>query len=252
MDEAPLPLQGEVVLVTGGNRGIGRAIVREFAAGGATVVATATTDQGASAISQRLREANQAGAGMVMNINDAGSVLATVAAIGETFGQVSILVNNAGITRDGLLMSMKESQWLESIDTNLTGLYRVTKACLRDMVKARKGRIINLSSVVGVLGNAGQANYAAAKAGIIGFTRALAREVASRNITVNAVAPGFIETDMTRALGDKQRSAMLENIPLGRFGSVEEVAGLIRYLASPGAGYITGQTIHINGGMYLG
>lgn len=245
------PLVNELALVTGSSRGIGRAIALDLAERGATVIGTATTEQGAAGISEYLRESGFSGVGEVMDVTDQESVAETVAAVNEKYGAVSILINNAGITRDGLLMAMKEPQWQDVIETNLSGMYRVTKACLRGMSKARKGRVINISSVVGALGNAGQSNYAAAKAGMIGFTKSLAREVASRNITVNAVAPGFIETDMTRQLDENQRQAMLENIPLARFGSVEEVAGLVGYLVSPQAAYITGQTIHLNGGMYM-
>lgn len=245
------PLVNELALVTGSSRGIGRAIALDLAERGATVIGTATTEQGAAGISEYLREADFSGVGEVMDVTDQESVAETVAAVNEKYGAVSILINNAGITLDGLLMAMKEPQWQDVIETNLSGMYRVTKACLRGMSKARKGRVINISSVVGAIGNAGQSNYAAAKAGMIGFTKSLAREVASRNITVNAVAPGFIETDMTRHLDENQRQAMLENIPLARFGSVEEVAGLVGYLVSPQAAYITGQTIHLNGGMYM-
>ena len=245
-------LGGEIALVTGGSRGIGRAIARELAARGATVVATATSESGAVAIRDHFADTGLPVTAQIMDVRLESSVNAVQQSVAEDLGAVSILVNNAGVTGDGLLLSMKEQQWQAVIDVNLSGMYRVSRAFLRGMVKARRGRVINISSVVGAAGNAGQSNYAAAKAGMIGFTRALAQEVASRSITVNAVAPGFVETDMTRQLDEKQHLSMLEKIPLGRFGQVDEVAGLVAYLASPAAGYITGQTIHINGGMYMG
>ncbi|RLA09696.1 MAG: 3-oxoacyl-ACP reductase [Gammaproteobacteria bacterium] len=244
-------LNGQTAIVTGASRGIGKAVAMQLGRAGATVIGTATSDQGAAGISEDFKAAGIAGLGKVLNIGDAESVAEFAAAVGDEFDAVTILVNNAGITRDGLLMVMKEPQWEEVIDTNLGGTYRVTKAFLRGMIKARQGRIINLSSVVASMGNAGQVNYAAAKAGLGGLTRSLAREVASRNITVNAVAPGFIETDMTNALGEEQRADLASEIPLGRLGKADDVAGLVAYLASPAAGYITGQTIHVNGGMYL-
>jgi len=244
-------LEGQVAVVTGASRGIGQAIATQLGRAGATVVGTATSEQGADAVAGHLKAEGLMGAGLVLNIGDAESVTQFAKTVGEQFDAVTILVNNAGLTRDGLMMSMKEPQWDEVIDTNLSGTYRVTKAFLRGMIKARQGRIINLSSVVASMGNAGQVNYAAAKAGMGGMTRSLAREVASRNITVNAIAPGFIETDMTRALGEEQRENLAKEIPLGRLGQAEDIASLVGYLASPAAGYITGQTIHVNGGMYL-
>jgi len=242
---------GQIAVVTGASRGIGRAIATELGLAGATVVGTATSQEGAAAVSEYFESAGIDGVGMVLNIGDADSVAEFAASVGDQYEAVTILVNNAGVTRDGLMMAMKEGQWDEVINTNLSGTYRVTKAFLRGMIKARQGRIINLSSVVASMGNAGQVNYAAAKAGLGGMTRSLAREVASRNITVNAVAPGFIETDMTNSLGDDQRESLASEIPLGRLGKAEDVAGLVAYLASPAAGYVTGQTIHVNGGMYL-
>ncbi len=244
-------LEGEFALVTGATRGIGRAIALALGAQGATVVGTATTPGGAERIGAALREAGFSGDGLVMNVTDQGSVDAALGAMSETFGAPSILVNNAGITRDNLLMRMKDAEWDQIIDTNLTSVYRLSKACLRTMSKARKGRIINISSVVAMSGNAGQANYAAAKAGMIGFTKSLAREVGSRGITVNCVAPGFIDTDMTRALNEQQRQALLATIPLGRLGQPEEIASVVAFLASPAAAYVTGETIQVNGGMYM-
>jgi 3-oxoacyl-[acyl-carrier protein] reductase len=244
-------LEGEFALVTGASRGIGRAIALALGAQGATVVGTATTPEGAERIGAALRDAGVTGDGLVMNVTDQGSVDAALGAMAETFGAPSILVNNAGITRDNLLMRMKDAEWDQIIDTNLTSVYRLSKACLRTMSKARKGRIINISSVVAMSGNAGQANYAAAKAGMIGFTKSLAREVGSRGITVNCVAPGFIDTDMTRALNDQQRQALLGTIPLGRLGQPEEIASVVAFLASPAAAYVTGETIQVNGGMYM-
>jgi 3-oxoacyl-[acyl-carrier protein] reductase len=214
-------------------------------------VGTATTEAGAEAIGRRLAEAGLRGKGMVLNVTDPASVEQVVASIAGELGPVSILVNNAGITRDNLLMRMKEEEWSAILETNLTSVYRLCKACLRGMTKARKGRIINIASVVGASGNAGQTNYAAAKAGMIGFTKSLAREVGSRGITVNAVAPGFIDTDMTRALDEEQRSALLASIPLGRLGSPAEIGSVVAFLASPAAAYITGETLHVNGGMYM-
>ncbi|MDF1817665.1 MAG: 3-oxoacyl-ACP reductase FabG [Immundisolibacteraceae bacterium] len=244
-------LEGQVAVVTGASRGIGQAIATQLGRAGATVVGTATSEQGADVVAGHLKAEGLMGAGLVLNIGDVESVTQFAKTVGEQFDAVTILVNNAGLTRDGLMMSMKEPQWDEVIDTNLSGTYRVTKAFLRGMIKARQGRIINLSSVVASMGNAGQVNYAAAKAGMGGMTRSLAREVASRNITVNAIAPGFIETDMTRALAEEQRQNLAKEIPLGRLGQAEDIASLVGYLASPAAGYITGQTIHVNGGMYL-
>ncbi len=244
-------LENEIALVTGASRGIGAAIAQALAEQGATVVGTATTEAGAEAIGRRLAEAGLRGKGMVLNVTDPASVEQVVASIAGELGPVSILVNNAGITRDNLLMRMKEEEWSAILETNLTSVYRLCKACLRGMTKARKGRIINIASVVGASGNAGQTNYAAAKAGMIGFTKSLAREVGSRGITVNAVAPGFIDTDMTRALDEEQRSALLASIPLGRLGSPAEIGSVVAFLASPAAAYITGETLHVNGGMYM-
>lgn len=244
-------LEGEIALVTGASRGIGRAIALALGRAGARVAGTATSAPGAQGIEQALAQAGCPGLGLVLDVRDPASVEAAVARVGETLGAPTILVNNAGITRDTLLMRMKDADWDAIIDTNLSSAYRLCKACLRGMTKARKGRIINISSVVAAMGNAGQTNYAAAKAGMIGFTKSLAREVGSRGITVNCVAPGFIDTDMTRALDEAQRTALLTAIPLGRLGAPEEVAAAVSFLASPQAGYITGETIHVNGGMHM-
>ncbi len=246
-----MTLKGEIALVTGASRGIGQAIARELGALGATVIGTATSEAGAEAIGADLAAAGHSGRGMRLDVTDPDSVQAVVSAIGEAFGPVTILVNNAGITRDNLLMRMKDEEWAAVLDTDLSSVYRVSKACLRGMMKQRKGRIINISSVVGTMGNAGQTNYAAAKAGMGGFARSLAREVGSRGITVNTVAPGFIDTDMTRALPEAQREALLAQIPLGRLGDPVEVARVVAFLASPAAAYITGETIHVNGGMFM-
>lgn len=245
-------LEGEVALVTGASRGIGQAIALALGKMGATVVGTATSDKGADAISAYFAEQGIKGQGMSLNVTDADSVAQVMSAMTESFGAPSILINNAGITRDNLLMRMKEEEWNDIIDTNLTSVYRLSKACLRAMTKARKGRIISISSVVGASGNAGQTNYSAAKAGLLGFTKSLAREVGARGITVNAVAPGFIDTDMTRALPDAQREALMTGIPLKRLGLPEEIAAAVAFLASPGAAYISGETLHVNGGMYMG
>jgi 3-oxoacyl-[acyl-carrier protein] reductase len=244
-------LDGEIALVTGASRGIGQAIALELARAGATVIGTATSDAGAQRIGDELAAAGLNGAGMVFNAADREGTVALVDAIKTAHGAVSILVNNAGITRDNLLLLLKDDDWDAVLDTNLGAAFRLARACARGMTRARRGRIINIGSVVGAMGNAGQVNYAAAKAGLAGFTRALARELASRSITVNTVAPGFIDTDMTAALTEDQRTALLQSVPLGRFGDAGEVAALVAYLASPQAGYITGQTLHINGGMYL-
>ena len=244
-------LENEIAFVTGASRGIGQAIAMELAAQGATVVGTATSEKGAAAITAYLQQHNAKGLGMVLDVTDQASVEKVVTDIEAQFGTVSILVNNAGITRDNLLMRMKEEEWDSIIQTNLTSLFRVTKACLRAMMKARRGRIISIASVVGVSGNAGQANYAAAKAGVIGFTKSLAREVGTRGITANVVAPGFIDTDMTRELPEAQKQALLNQIPLNRLGKPEEIANAVAFLASPGAAYITGETLHVNGGMYM-
>lgn len=244
-----LPLSGEIALVTGASRGIGAAIAEELAAQGATVIGTATTQAGADAIGERL-SARQ-GQGRVLDVADPASVEAVLEAIAKEVGGISILVNNAGITRDNLLMRMKEEDWQAILDTNLTSVYRTSKAVMRSMMKARKGRIINIASVIGVTGNAGQANYAAAKAGIIAFSKSLAREIGSRGVTVNVVAPGFIDTDMTRALPDDAKEGMLGQIALGRLGAPEDIARAVSFLAGPSASYITGETLHVNGGMYM-
>ena len=244
-------LSGEIALVTGASRGIGQAIARELGQRGATVIGTATTDAGAAAITQDLRERGIQGRGLRLDVTDPASVEATLKAVTQEFGPPSILVNNAGVTRDNLLLRMKEDEWAVILDTDLTSVYRLSKAVLRGMMKAQRGRIINITSVVGVTGSAGQANYAAAKAGVIGFTKSLAREVGSRNITVNAVAPGLIDTDMTRALPDAQRQAVIATIPLQRPGEPHDVAAAVAFLASPDAVYITGETLHVNGGMYM-
>jgi 3-oxoacyl-[acyl-carrier protein] reductase len=244
-------LEGQVALVTGASRGIGQAIALALGQAGASVIGTATSDKGAQAIGDYLAAANVKGSGMRLNVTDATEVEAVIAAISTQFGDVGILVNNAGITRDNLLMRMKDEEWDDILATNLTSVFRLSRAVLRAMMKARSGRIISIASVVGAMGNAGQTNYSAAKAGIMGFTKSLAREVGSRNITVNCVAPGFIDTDMTRALPDAQRQALLSHIPLGRLGSVEDIAQAVAFLASPAAGYISGTTLHVNGGMYM-
>jgi len=245
-------LKGKVALVTGASRGIGKGIALALGAAGATVAGTATTASGAEGITKDLAAAGITGQGYAMDVNDAAQIDAVLTAIQQQWGEVAILVNNAGITRDNLLMRMKDEEWDSILSTNLTSVYRMSKAVVRSMMKARTGRIINVTSVVGAMGNAGQANYAAAKAGAEGFTKALAREVGSRNITVNCVAPGFIDTDMTRALAEAQRTALVGQIPLGRLGVVEDVAGAVVYLASDTASYVTGCTLHVNGGMYMG
>lgn len=244
-------VSGQVALVTGASRGIGKAIALSLAQAGAYVVGTATSDSGAEQISAYLAAAGVAGEGRKLDVRDAEAVNALVDAVSAEKGTITILVNNAGITRDNLLMRMKDDEWDDIINTNLSSVYRVSKACLRGMMKARTGRIINIASVVGSMGNAGQTNYAAAKAGIMGFTRSLAREVGSRNITVNTVAPGFIDTDMTRALSEDQRAQLVKEIPLGRMGEADDIAATTLFLASPSAGYISGQTLHVNGGMYM-
>ena len=244
-------LQGQIALVTGASRGIGQAIALELGRQGAQVIGTATSSDGAEKISQVLKENNLAGRGIVLDVNSTESIAAALSDLEKSGVTPTILVNNAGITRDNLLLRMTEEEWDTILDTNLKSVYRMSKVCLRAMTKARWGRIISISSVVGAMGNAGQVNYAAAKAGLIGFTKALAREVGSRNITVNAVAPGFIDTDMTRALPDAQKEALLKQIPLGRLGRAEEIAQAVAFLASPQAGYITGTTLHVNGGMYM-
>jgi 3-oxoacyl-[acyl-carrier protein] reductase len=243
--------QHKVALVTGASRGIGKAIAEHLAAAGCTVVGTATSAAGADNISAYLAAAGNAGCGMTLNVSDNESVSAVIAAIAEKYGAPLVLVNNAGITRDNILMRMKTDEWGDVIETNLTSLYRVSKACLRGMTKARWGRIVNITSVVGSMGNMGQANYAATKAGAEGFSRALARELGSRSITVNCVAPGFIDTDMTRELSEEQRAIMLSQIPLARLGAADEIAALVTFICSDAAAYITGETVHINGGMYM-
>jgi 3-oxoacyl-[acyl-carrier protein] reductase len=244
-------LKGEIALVTGASRGIGRAILMALAEQGAAVAGTATTEGGAAAINEAVQGAGHRGLGLVLNVADPASVDAALSRVGEALGAPTILVNNAGITRDTLLMRMKDDDWQAVIDTNLGSVYRLSKACLRAMTKARKGRIVSIASVVGVMGNAGQTNYAASKAGMMGFTKSLARELGSRGITVNCVAPGFIETDMTRALGDAQREALIGSIPLARLGTPEDVAAAVLFLVSPAGAYITGETLHVNGGMYM-
>ncbi|MGV3002581.1 3-oxoacyl-ACP reductase FabG [Vibrio sp.] len=241
-------LEGKIALVTGASRGIGRSIAERLVERGATVVGTATSESGAQAISDYL---GSNGKGLALNVTDADSVAATIKTINEEFGGIDILVNNAGITRDNLLMRMKDDEWQDIMDTNLTSIFRLSKAVLRGMMKKRHGRIVNVGSVVGTMGNAGQANYAAAKAGVIGFTKSMAREVASRGVTVNTVAPGFIETDMTKALNDDQRTATLSQVPAGRLGDPREIASAVAFLASDDAAYITGETLHVNGGMYM-
>ena len=244
-------LNGQIALVTGATRGIGRAIALGLAQDGATVIGTATTAEGAAKIAESLREAGNAGTGIRLDVSDGAAVDAEIGAIDGRFGPVTILVNNAGITRDNLLLRMKEEEWDAVMSTNLKPAYRLAKAVLRGMMKARSGRIIQIGSVVGSSGNSGQVNYAAGKAALLGFTKSLAQEVGSRNITVNCVAPGFIDTDMTRALAETQRAALLQMIPLGRLGQPADIAHAVRFLASPDAAYITGATLHVNGGMYM-
>ncbi len=244
-------LDDQIALVTGASRGIGKAIALALGGANATVIGTATSEAGAEAIGKTLAEAGIKGRGLVLNVGDIDSVADCIKTIGDEFGPPDILVNNAGITRDGLLMTMKQEQWDEIITTNLSSIFHMSKAVLRAMMKKRGGRIVNISSVVGSTGNPGQTNYAAAKAGLVGFSKSLAREVGSRNITVNTVAPGFIDTDMTRELAQEQRDALASQIPLGRLGGADEVAAAVVFLASPAAAYITGETIHVNGGMYM-
>ncbi|EKQ6418072.1 TPA: 3-oxoacyl-ACP reductase FabG [Pseudomonas aeruginosa] len=246
-----MSLQGKVALVTGASRGIGQAIALELGRLGAVVIGTATSASGAEKIAETLKANSVEGAGLVLDVSSDESVAATLEHIQQHLGQPLIVVNNAGITRDNLLVRMKDDEWFDVVNTNLNSLYRLSKAVLRGMTKARWGRIINIGSVVGAMGNAGQTNYAAAKAGLEGFTRALAREVGSRAITVNAVAPGFIDTDMTRELPEAQREALLGQIPLGRLGQAEEIAKVVGFLASDGAAYVTGATVPVNGGMYM-
>lgn len=244
-------LQGKTALVTGATRGIGRAIALSLGQQGATVIGTATSEKGAETISAFLLEAGISGKGVVLNVTQHDAIDSVVTAIESEFASPDILVNNAGITRDNLLMRMKDEEWDDIINTNLTPIFKLSKRCLRAMTKARWGRIINITSVVGVMGNAGQANYAAAKAGVIGFSKSLAREVGARGITVNSVAPGFIDTDMTKDLPEAHKNALLENVPVKRLGEAEEIAAAVSFLASPLASYITGETLHVNGGMYM-
>ncbi len=243
------PLQGEIALVTGASRGIGAAIADTLAEQGATVIGTATSQSGADAITERLKTTG--GQGRVIDVSNGDAFVQLIEDIGKEVGAISILVNNAGITRDNLLMRMKDEDWQAILDTNLTSVYRSSKAVMRNMMKARKGRIINIASVIGVTGNAGQANYAAAKAGIIAFSKSLAKEIGSRGITVNVVAPGFIATDMTKDLPEAEREAMAANIALGRLGEAQDIANAVAFLAGPSASYITGETLHVNGGMYM-
>ncbi len=245
-------LTNDIALVTGASRGLGAAIAQELGRQGALVIGTATSQSGVDSINKLLKYNNIKGRGIVLNVNDGVTIESVLKEIESDYGVPTILVNNAGITRDNLLMRMKDEEWDEIINTDLSSVFRMSKACVRGMMKARRGRIINISSVVGAAGNAGQTNYAAAKAGMIGFTKALAREVAARGITVNAVAPGFIDTDMTRALAEEHKQGLLGQIPLQRLGLAEEVAYAVAFLASPQAAYITGQTLHVNGGMYMG
>mgnify|MGYP001550611416 FL=1 len=247
-----MALNDEIVVVTGASRGIGRAIALELGARGATVIGTATSDKGAEAITTSLAKSKVRGTGMVLDVTDADSIATFLKAVQDAYGNPTVLVNNAGITRDNLMMRMKDEEWDAVISTNLTSAFRMSKACLRGMMKARRGRIITISSIIGATGNPGQANYAATKAGVIGFTKSLAREVGSRNITVNAVAPGFIDTDMTRALPEEQRKHLLDQIPMARLGDVKDIANAVAFLASDEASYITGETLHVNGGMYMG
>lgn len=244
-------LNERIALVTGASRGIGKSIADRIGLEGATVIGTATSESGAAAITERFEKAGITGIGMQLDVTDSAQIETVISAIADKYGAVDVLVNNAGITRDNLFMRMKEDEWDDIIETNLSAVYRLCKACIRPMVKARYGRIINIGSVVGSTGNPGQANYAAAKAGLIGFGKSLARELGSRGITVNTVSPGFIESDMTAALSEDQREALLANIALGRMGEAEEVAQTVVFLASPMANYLTGQTLHVNGGMYM-
>ena len=243
-------LEGKIVLVTGASRGIGQAIAISLGNAGATVIGTATSDKGADNISKNLKEHNISGQGLTLNVTNNNQISELMSTIIDNYGSVDILINNAGITRDNLLMRMKEDEWEDIINTNLNSIFKMSKAVLRGMIKKKAGRIISIASVVGVMGNAGQTNYAASKAGIIGFTKSLAREVGVRGITVNAVAPGFIKTDMTDALAEEKKKAILSQIPMERLGSVEEIASVVLFLASDSGSYVTAQTIHVNGGMY--
>ncbi len=246
-----MPWTEEIALVTGASRGIGRAIASALGRQGAKVVGTATTEQGAATIQSRFEEQDLQGLGLVLDVTNEDAIGTLMQQIKEHFGTPSILVNNAGITRDNLLMRMKDEEWAAVIDTNLSSVFRVSKACLRGMTKAKHGRIINIASVVAATGNPGQANYAAAKAGLIGFSKSLAREVGTRGITVNTIAPGFIDTDMTRNLPAEQREALITKIPLGRLGEADDIASAVVFLASPAGAYITGETLHVNGGMHM-
>ena len=243
--------QNQIALVTGASRGIGQAIALELGRQGITVIGTATTEDGARNIDHFLKEAGFKGTGMALNVNNPAQVESVIKTIQEEFGEISILVNNAGITRDNLLLRMKDEEWDEIMETDLKSVFRLSRAVLRSMMRVRYGRIINISSIVGATGNIGQANYAAAKAGIFGFSKSLAREVASRNITVNCIAPGFIATDMTQSLTEKQQQVLFQQIPAGRLGCPEDVATAVAFIASPAAAYITGATLHVNGGMYM-
>jgi 3-oxoacyl-[acyl-carrier protein] reductase len=245
-------LKGQVALVTGASRGIGQAIAFALGAEGATVIGTATTQEGADRIAQALNTQSIEGTGMCLNVTSQSSVDEVIEAIKQRYGAVNILVNNAAVTQDNLIMRMKDEEWSQVLETDLTSVFRLTKACVRDMLKARAGRIINIGSIVGTTGNPGQANYSAAKAGILGFSKSVALEIGSRGITVNTVSPGFISTDMTDVLTDEQREAIFQRIPMQKLGTVQDIAATVLFLASPGAGYITGQTIHVNGGMYMG
>jgi 3-oxoacyl-[acyl-carrier protein] reductase len=244
-------LDGQVTLVTGASRGIGRAIAETLGKAGATVIGTATSEGGANSISDYFKTSNINGTGMVLNVTDTDSITDVIKTITAKYGAITILINNAGITRDNLLMRMKEDEWSDIMDTNLTSVFRLSKSCLRGMMKARTGRIISISSVVGSTGNAGQANYAAAKAGVVGFSKSLAQEIGSRNITVNVVSPGFIDTDMTKELPEDIKTKLLDNIPLGKLGQPEDIANAVLFLASDMGAYISGETLHVNGGMYM-
>jgi len=246
-----MAFDGKVALVTGASRGIGASIADTLGAAGATVVGTATSDAGADAITARFAEKGITGVGMALNVTDADSVAALLKAINARYGAPQILVNNAGITKDNLLMRMSDDEWFDVINTNLSAIFRLSKACLRGMMKARWGRIVNISSIVGQMGNAGQTNYSATKAGVMGFARSLAKEVGSRNVTVNSVAPGFIDTDMTKGLPEEQKTKMLGAIPMARLGQPEEIANVVKFLCSDDSSYITGETLHVNGGMYM-
>ncbi len=246
-----MSLESKVALVTGASRGIGASIADTIGAAGAVVIGTATSEGGAEKITARLKEKGIKGEGMVLNVTDADSVAAVMKAIQGAYGAPQILVNNAGITKDNLLMRMSEDEWFDVVNTNLSAVYRLSKACLRGMMKTRWGRIVNISSVVGQMGNAGQTNYASTKAGVMGFTRSLAKEVGSRNVTVNAVAPGFIDTDMTDVLTEDQKNLMLSGIPMARLGQPEEIAKVVKFLSGDDSSYVTGETIHVNGGMYM-